>query len=50
VTPRFRFVASAAAGAFDIYDDPDFGVDAPPVTDEQSVKLGKSVNQVECPF
>lgn len=33
VTPIYRFVP--AAGGLDIYDDPDFGVGEPPLTDEQ---------------
>jgi hypothetical protein len=48
VSPIFRFVP--AAGAFDVYDDPDYGVGEPPLTDEQFAEPERATPQVEYPF
>jgi hypothetical protein len=47
VSPRYRFVS--AARGFDIYDDPGYGVDQPPLTDEEFADPGAKP-QVEYPF
>jgi hypothetical protein len=48
VSPIFRFVP--AAGSLDIYDDPDYGVNEPPLTDEQFAEPERATPQVKYPF
>ncbi|GAA4718156.1 hypothetical protein [Nocardioides conyzicola] len=49
VSPRFRFVPSGGGG-FDIYDDPDYGIDGPALSDEQFADPVRATPQVEYPF
>jgi hypothetical protein len=48
VSPRYRFVPSGRG--FDIYDDPDYGTDRPPLTDEEFADSARASPQVEYPF
>lgn len=48
VSPTFRFVP--AAGRFDVYDDPNYGVGEPPLSDEQFADPGQATPQVQYPF
>ncbi|MDP9220226.1 MAG: hypothetical protein M3P23_06770 [Actinomycetota bacterium] len=48
VSPIFRFVPTA--GGFDVYDDPDFGLGEPPLTDEEFAEPERASPQVGFPF
>ncbi|WP_110239870.1 hypothetical protein [Nocardioides gilvus] len=51
VSPTYRFVAnSAAPGGFDVFDDADYGVGHPPLSDEQFADPGRATPQVTHPF
>lgn len=48
VSPKYRFVTTGAG--LDVYDDPDCGVDEPPLTDEQFADPSRAFPQVEYPL
>lgn len=51
VSPKYRFVASAGGpGGFDVYDDPAYGADEPPLTDDEFAEPERASPQVPYPF
>ena len=48
VSPNYRFVPSS--GGLDVYDDPDYGLGEPPLTDEQFAEPQRAMPQVSYPF
>lgn len=50
VSPKFRFVPSGSPSGLDVYDDPDYGVGEPPLTDEQFAEPERATPQVDYPF
>lgn len=51
VSPVYRFVASASEpGGFAVYDDPEYGRDSPPLSDDQFADPSRASPQVQYPF
>ena len=51
VSPVYRFVAnSAVPGGFDVYDDENYGVDGPPLTDAEFANPSRWSPQAPLPY